>query len=396
MACDAVTDYVVRESGRYLPNTIRGLTFPHSPIMTLMPRGEFPNGMGQSLNTLIWERSVPISQFATQWQTVTTIDVAEGGSCLPPTHKLKLGNTTRSVDLEQIAFEGPDFCAVDIASIFEISRQLDQIATQLAEYNKFIWEQKDIYEYFLNCKYKVIANGCPPYYSSTIASSYDTANQGCATDTLSMGLLNYFKQILMWNGAEGLARENGMPILTVLTSWAAFENIKFQNDDYRQDIRWGEPNLLLRPFGTPGSYRGFNFVCVPWPRRFNCSDQGVLTEVLPFTEAAASKGFKGELNTSYLTAELEESFIFEQSVCTQLVPSAVTNPHGMFSFKPVDYTGNWAVLNIQDRVCNPMQKVMYHRCEMMAGTLPEKVERGVAILHLRCDPPCQRYTTCAS
>jgi hypothetical protein len=241
---------------------------------------------------------------------------------------------------------------------------------------------------------------CGQEYTDTIADHYPTDDYGCPTTTLSMGLLNYWKAMLIRNGAVGESTSNGVPDLTVLTDWETLENIKFQNGDFRNDLRYGQPSALLAPMGVPGSYRGFNFICQPFPRHFTCTEDGqgvgTLTEVMPFVEAAATKGFKAKLRQAYLTADYTETLIWDSSVCTQLVPTSLTSAGQNFTFKPVDYTGNWSLKNTEDKECNPDGNIIWHRCVMMAGNLMGRVERGVAIIHKRCDPPCTTYTTCAS
>jgi hypothetical protein len=194
---------------------------------------------------------------------------------------------------------------------------------------------------------------------------------------------------------SALGYENGRPILTVIASGETINDIIRQNADRREDLRWGAPNKLLAPFGVVGSLWGYYFIEDPFPRRFSCSN-GVYTEIPPFVADAASKGNKSEINPDYETAELEESFIFDPTVFTQLIPEPIVRPHPKFQFDPVNYTGMWKAMNIQDRVCNPDGNIIYHRGIMAAASEPVHPERGVAFVHRRCDPACEIVTTCST
>lgn len=112
MACDSITDYLVRENGRYLTDYIRDRAFASSPWMRLIRRGTFPSEMGTTISNLTYERQAPTEAEPT-WTAMTVSDGAEGGSCLPPVTEVSAGSTTRSFSLYRRALHGPEFCAED-------------------------------------------------------------------------------------------------------------------------------------------------------------------------------------------------------------------------------------------------------------------------------------------
>jgi hypothetical protein len=111
---------------------------------------------------------------------------------------------------------------------------------------------------------------------------------------------------------------------------------------------------------------------------------------------AASQGNKAVINPAYRTAPYEETVIFDPSVYRSLIPRPISNPAPKFSFNPLNYVGEWEVMNIQDRTCNPDKNILYHRGILAEAPMPQSPERGVAFVHLRCDPACQLITTCPS
>lgn len=273
---------------------------------------------------------------------------------------------------------------------------MDRIADHLADYTILEWEIRDRHEYFRNVKRKVVITaGCPPTDSNTEGTT--TYPSTCPSGKLSLGILDRYKMKLFRDGANrsALGYENGAPILTVILSSEAFQGILKDNAERRQDLRWGAPNKLLAPFGVQGSLWGYYFIEDPYPRRFTCSN-GTFTEVPAFTSTAASKGVKAEVNSDWETAPYEESFVFDPTVFTQLIPEPVVAPHPKFRFDPVTYTGLWSVRNILDKRCNPDGNILFHRAIMAAASEPVHPERGIAFVHLRCDPSCEIVATCAS
>jgi hypothetical protein len=358
-----------------------------------MPRGTFPKGMGDILNVLTYERSAPL-EAAPAWHDVVTVDGAEGGACLPPVTKVGIASTTRNFNLQRRALEGPDFCAEDLRTPFELAQQLNSISDILAEYSRLEWEIHNRQEYFRLVKRKVVM-GCPPTESNTSATTYPAV---CATSILTQGILDRYAAKLFRDGAmqSAMARDNGRAVLTLITSWETSQNLITLNADMRQDLRWAKPDMLLEPILTNNRvYRGFVHVIDPYPRRFTCAG-GVYTEVPAFMTAAATKGNKAEINTEYEAAPYEETVIKDPSVMKQLIPEPITNPAPNFRFDPVTYTGSWKVQNIQDRICNPDSNILYHRGILAAASMPIHPERGVAFVHLRCDPACAGVTSCPS
>ena len=397
MSCTAITAVTTQESGRYMANEIRSRFFAKSPIIQLQPRGVVPEGMGDSWNVLTYERSAP-TEVEPQWQDVllTNLNGAEGGMCLPPVTKVGVGSTTRTFNMQRIAVEGPDFCAEQLRGPFELMQQLNAITKQLGQYTRLLWENRYRHNYFRLVQTKVGVDGCPPTESTSGALTYPAV---CPTSVLTQGILDRYAAQLIRDGAgeEGtLATDNGYPLLTLLTSWEQSRSLIFNNADIRQDIRWAEPSELLKPFLTNKRiYSGFIHVIDPYPRRFTCSG-GVYTEVGAFILTAASQGNKAVINPAYRTAPYEETVIFDPSVYRSLIPRPISNPAPKFSFNPLNYVGEWEVKNIEDRVCNPDKNIIYHRGILAEAPMPMSPERGVAFVHLRCDPACSLITTCPS
>lgn len=192
-------------------------TFPRSLWMTLMRRGTFPNGMGETLNDLIYERSAPTEAEPT-WTTLAVNDGQEGGLCLPPATKINVASTTRSFNIARRVLEGPDICNIDTMSVFDLQNQLRSVAGILADYARIEWDIRNRHEYFRLVQTKVVIDSCTnPTESTTSATTYPAV---CPTHVLSMAILRKYSLNLLRDGAgaEALLRSNGSPILTVIVS----------------------------------------------------------------------------------------------------------------------------------------------------------------------------------
>lgn len=399
MACNGVTDILVRETGRFLPGEIFARLYGKSIWMSLVQRGTYPAALSEVISVLTYERNAPTAAEPT-WNPVQVVDGAEGGACLPPVNLIDIGSTTRTFQLYRQALHGPSFCAEEFRSVFDLRMQLDRISEIIAQRVRIEWEIRDRHEYFRACQRKVVVNDCfNPTEDNTGALTYPAA---CPNQTLGMGLLNKYRLTLLRDGAadSALLQQNGAPLLTVVASPEWIGNTIRTNSDIRQDIRWadageGQNARLLKAFGINHTYDGFMLLADLWPRRFTCTG-GVYTEIPAYIQVAATKGFKYEINPAYTTAPYEEVFVFDPMVFVQLIPQPITNPAPNFRFDPVSYVGDIKILNIPNEQCNPDQNILRHRIVMAAASEPKHVWKGVAFVQLRCDPACNNASTCIS
>jgi hypothetical protein len=383
----AITDIVVRESGRF-SDEIFTRAFPRSPWIGLIRKGAFPEGQGEVISNLTYERSAPTDANPT-WSDVSVVDGAEGGACLPTATVVGIASTTRTWNLQRRVLEGPDFCVEELRTPFQIRKQLEAIIDVLTDYSILTWEMRYRHEYLRLCGRKVVVG------STLTEGTAATFPATSPTSLLTQGVLNRYKVKLIRDGAAGsaLGMENGAAIMTLICSMETSDRILFDNEDIRQDIRWGKPSELLAPYGVERSYRGWYHLIDTFPIRYNSSG-GTHTEVAPFDTTAATKGNKAIVRSAWESAGAEVSMAFDRDVFISRIPRPITNPHPDFKFDPVNYMGHWAAKNILDRVTNPDGTILYHRGILAAGSEPNKPQNGVAFLHLRCDSALNAVTSC--
>jgi len=401
MPCTGISDIVTRETGRYMPGEIFRRNFGTSPWTPggLLERGLYPAGLSEVISNLVYGRSAPTDVNAQGWANITVVDGQEGGACLPPTTKINIGSTPRTFRLQRKAIEGPDFCAEEFRSVFDLRKQLDSISGIMAERMRIEWEEYNRYQYFLNTQTKVVVDSCTsPTEDTSLASEYPA---GCPTETIGFGFLDRYKYDAIRNGAAASSiLQNGEPMLTIIASPEWIRNFMVQNADIRQDIRWadsgkGNSARLLRALGVNSTYGGYILIADLFARRFTC-EGGVATTVAAFEDAAATKGTTSQVSAAWKVAPYDELFIFDSQVMKQLVPQPITNPAPNFRFDPVSYVGDIKVQNILNRECNPDGNILYHRAIMAASSEPMQTWKGYSFMQLRCDPACGNATSCAS
>ena len=185
-----------------------------------------------------------------------------------------------------------------------------------------------------------------------------------------------------------------MPIFTLLTSAEASDDL-IQQSGIRDDLHFGAPNELLRPFGVERSYKGFYHIIDPYPIRYTWDATNLVFKEIPVwiednTDINKGKGLV--LNpvwqdpTPMTGAEFELSHIFSTSVYKSLVPTPITNPASGWQFAPVNYPRDWPTMNIIDRVNNPDGTIIYHRGIFEDASKPIIPQHGYSILHRRIDP----------
>jgi hypothetical protein len=395
MACNAVADYLHRHGSVFLEDTYAARVFPGSIWLQLMPRGVFPQGKGHTISQVIYERVAPTSADPA-WQDMLIEDGQEGGTCLGPTINVPVGSTSVTTNIKRLILRGPDFCAEDLRFAFNPERQLANNVSSLVEYVKRAWEDRDRNEYFRACKYKVavVAAGLVETVSYT-ATAYPTTQ---ADAIMTLGILEEYRVRLIQEGATPMLLQDGMPILTAICSMGTQGAIVRGNAALRQDLRdayssAGERSLVLKGLGASFAVNGILLLADTFVRKFSFAG-GVYTPISPFTLAAATKGQRAEVNSTWRTATLEETVYFDQEVMTQLIPTPISSLGSGFEFNPVTYTGDWAMLNIPHADCNPRGQIVFPHGVLAAATLLGRQEMGAAFVHKSCTPPLGLTTTC--
>jgi hypothetical protein len=383
--CEAVNNILVQETGR-INGEINKRVVRRNPIIGLLPKKEFPTGMGYVISNLTWERALPASSEDTWTPVQPSDDTAAINSCLPPVEKITFGETLRTFFLTHKAFETPDFCIQDIQVSYQFERQIERMVEVLAKVTE--WEIGNHYQnkYVAICGHKltvsmtgVVDNG---------SGAFDTAV--LPNGRLTQGVLEDIYMYLHREGTDesAIGRVDGGDVYLLVTSAETSRDIIRANPDIRQDIRfafqgYGNDNILIQALGEARSYGGFKHLQNPYPPRYGFDGTNYV-RIEPFRQLQTSKGFMWVQSDLYKNAPYELSYVFIPNVCYIDVFNQVSNIAGM-SFNPnLDYLGRFTWVNEWHRTCNPDRTIGYFRAVMKDAAEPIHPELGFAILHARC------------
>lgn len=389
---DDVNTQLQNESGRF-GQLIASKMIASDPWNRLVEQDWFPEGMGDTIQTLLMERTVTPNVSSTAWTDVLVND-GSGNICVVTPQNITYARTIRNYNLQQAAIKSPVLCVEDIRFAYKFGQQLAEQYKILDENTKFFWNNRYRDEFSRNAGHHIVTDVADVFaMSETGSNSAFPGSQ--ARYALSQGMLDVWYLKLARDAAEGhYAKVDGVSQYALVCSPEQSQYLKVQNADTRQDLRFSSKvDDLLKPFGVGWSYKNFIHLVDLQAPRYNYSG-GVYTRVPFFSSVPASTGQKADVNPAYLQAGWEVSFIYNPKVFLSRVPKPLTSPGGKTSFPAQEYRGTFNWINNRDNVNNQTGKNGYFLAEFMQGSEPKRVEWGFAIMHLRCGPTVD-YVNCS-
>lgn len=408
-----ITHMLIAESGR-ISGEIYRRTIDTSPWLKLVKQGSWPNEMGDNLNVLTYERTMPP---AATWQNINS---SSNKYCIPDAVQVPVAQTMQNYGLAHTAIESDPICVHDVRMGYRFREQLKNIYENLTENVAWMWKDRYRDQYSAWSHHNMVAyldtdgtlceapglnantGGTAGAIDGKGTPEEDSANAAFTEANISrltQGILNriYMQLVRDGGGTNPMGRENGRPVFTIITSAEASDHIFRQNaDGTRDDYRYSsEVNELLKPLGVERSHRGFYHIIDPFPKRYNYDGTAGLgsrwTEVPAYLEDTTSyQGKQGSenrfvVNPAYEAAEYEDTYIFHQDVMESLIPQPLSNAGSGVTFDPLTYRGTYEFLNIKDRFDNPDGSWGYFRGVLANGAKPIKPQWGYQIRHKRCD-----------
>ncbi len=377
MAYD-INDLLQQESGRIGPD-IFDKSLNTSPWLKLVQRDTWPDEMGQSIQVLTYERSLPGT--TPSWSTVDYTTGTGAGSCTPTAEEVSFASTLRTYNLQQTALESPPICVNDLRFTTMRREQLRSCFDVLQQNARYLWQERYRDEYIRLAEHKVIVKTGFPESDSAFPAQIPTSK-------LTQGTLDRFYLKLLRDGAGNNAvdRVNGRPQFIAIMGPETQENILKEIGDIRDDFRYSDRvGELLGPLGVTRPYKGFFHLIDDFPPRYNF-DGTNWVRVEPYIASSASKGQKYDINPAWETAAYEDTILFHEDVYTSMVPKPITSPGGNTTFEAVKYMGDWKWLNEFDKTENPDKTIGYFRGIFSDGSKPIHPEFGYVLRHLRCAP----------
>ncbi len=316
----------INESGRIGEGLFR-YAYDVSPWARVVKRGLWPDGMGDSIRVLNYERALVGTTGKGTWanhrahgfssaatgNTPPDISTSRG---LPPAAVVQVTQRLREYNLAWTAVESMRIDVRDAAFSFQFKEQMKMLYDCLLDAGMRVWSYRTREEYFRMCANKVCI-GTPE--SGSLNSLADASVTG-ATDfatlrgftlaqlnmtgaapsggfstkhsVLTGGVLRDIYARLCRNGAgkNSGGMSDGAPVFPLLTSPETSDYL-IREAGTRNDLRWGNAGELLKPLGVTRSLCGFSHTLDHEVPRFTLALNSSVydfTEVPPWTYQAGS------------------------------------------------------------------------------------------------------------
>ena len=406
-------DTILTQEANRIGQDIHRRTLHVSPWMDLIKQTSFPDGMGYTLGTLIYDRALPTttangSTLGTNWidvggseaaslATASTLDqiitgskdtnIGAGTNNANGKSFISFARQLKQYSLKRATVESPRINVEDLRFAAYRTEQLRAVMDALTDATKYSWEERYRDEYDRICANYVICEASGTVITSTGKEGNASADIdfGDANATPSANISNkildsiYFRLVRAGAGTNAYGRENARPVFALVCSSEASYALQTEAG-FRDDVRYNNAKVsdLIAPLGVEKSFRGFYHLIDDLAPRYTDDGDGNLTRVLPYT---ASSGVVTP-NASYETAPIEAAYILHQDVMESQIPEPISGSNGL-TFDPVNYRGKFAWKNIPSIDLNPDGTVGFFRGVLASASKPIKTEFGFVVLFQR-------------
>ena len=435
----AIDAALVQEAGR-IGADIHKRTLHTSAWMDLIKQSPFPEGMGYTQQTMIYDRALPTTgtdgnSAGVNWhdiaitETSSSLNTSEtvgtqllsgaanqfagnnGGDAASPATDLaqdqrsyiNFSRKLKPYTLRRATVESPKISLEDLRYAVYRQDQLRAIMDLMTEATAYTWENRYRDEYERLAGNLVSAQTAGSVVSSVVdgngdgtsAQAFEDVSVAGAMDLTTSGVGNtdispdanisnalldkvYYQNVRKGAGRDAYGRENGRPVFALVCSSEASYALQTEAG-FRDDVRYNAARVseLIAPLGVEKSFRGYYHMVDDLAPRYTIA-AGVLTRVLPYTTAS---GIVAD-NPAYEVAPIEAAFILHSEVMESQIPNPFSGSNGL-SFNACDYKGKFNWLNIAHEDKNPDGTTGFFRGILASASKPIKTEFGYVVLFKR-------------
>ena len=432
----AIDAALVQEAGR-IGADIHKRTLHTSAWMDLIKQSPFPEGMGYTQQTMIYDRALPTTgtdgnSAGVNWhdiaitETSSSLNTSEtvgtqllsgaanqfagnnGGDAASPATDLaqdqrsyiNFSRKLKPYTLRRATVESPKISLEDLRYAVYRQDQLRAIMDLMTEATAYTWENRYRDEYERLAGNLVSAQTAGSVVSSVVdgngdgtsAQAFEDVSVAGAMDLTTSGVGNtdispdanisnalldkvYYQNVRKGAGRDAYGRENGRPVFALVCSSEASYALQTESG-FRDDVRYNAAKVseLIAPLGVEKSFRGYYHMVDDLAPRYTIA-LGVLTRILPYTTAS---GIVAD-NPAYETAPIEAAFILHSEVMESQIPNPFSGSNGV-TFDPCDYKGKFNWLNIRSEDRNPDGTSGFFRGVLASASKPIKTEFGYVVL----------------
>jgi len=412
----AVINNILTQESNRIGSDIYAQTLHTSPWIDLIKKSAFPTDMGYQLNTIVYDRSLPLKDngvaglddptlIGVSW---TGLGTAESGprtgflaapatkdTIGPQTGKsvIDFNRTLKSYSLSRSVLESPRINIEDLRFAAHRQEQLRAIMDILKESTRYSWEERYRDEYDRLCGNLLV---CLSTGSASVTKSDSTATAALVGSSVgvvdsSANISNkvldglYFKLVRAGAGTKAYGRENGRPVFGIVLSSEASYALQTEAG-FRDDVRYNASKVsdLIAPLGIEKAFRGFYHLVDDMAPRFSFAGNGTTTNqytrIQPYTFSSTTSVIIP--NSVYDAAAYEAAYVLHEEVMEALIPEPVSGVSGL-QFNPVNYRGDFRWTNIPNEATNPDGTIGFFRGILASASKPIKTNFGFAIIFKR-------------
>lgn len=396
ITCKQFTDFLSRRSEHLDDEILKDIT-PLDTWIGHVATGRFPAQDGVSHTFDRFNRVWP--DLSGAWGDVTA-ESCIGEPCDPNETKICFGYTRDSYKLQQKSYTTDLFCFDLILSADRAKQQFAHIVENLREATNHIISDRLKTEAFRVAGFHWNAGS---HFSTTQFTYTEAGNMVVVipsfppTSKLTAKMLQRRVQPQILAGALGKNPKGAPPMLELVTDmetiWELVEGNSELSDKWRfQDF---DQASKFYQYGWVGQIGNYAIRADTFPIRFQVRGNQ-LFRVYPYENAAATRGIKGEVNSAYINAPVQASFIWHRRAMTSLVRDT-TSVNPMMPFAARDFGGKWQFV-MDNMVCKqadgsvtPVDNRRRNKGQFIAdfgfATKADYPEFAEVILHLR-EPAC--------
>jgi len=415
----AIDNLLTQEANRISPD-IHRRTMHVSPWIDLIRQTVFPEGMGSTLGTLVYDRALPntgqnnsadAGTMGVTWSAIggdTNTDSTPGTAST--LEQMIPGSTDRNVaprtgpayihfsrqfkqySMKRATIESPRINVEDLRYASFRTEQLRAIMDAMTDATRYTLENRYRDEYDRLCKSVVIFKIASTAPATNVGGNDKEGRQswgtvanngldyGASGDLPTANVSNkimdslYFRLVRGGAGSQAYGRENARPVFAAVMSSEASYSLVTETgmrDDYRYNA--GKVGELIAPLGVERSHRGFYHLIDDLAPRATDAADGTFTRVYPYT---MTNGIVAD-DATYESAAYEAIYILHQEVMESQIPTPNVSGPGV-SFNPVDYKGKFSWKNIPNELTNPDGTIGFFRGVIATASKPIKTEFGYA------------------
>lgn len=421
---------ILAEEANRIGQDIYTRTLHTSPWMDLLKQSAFPDGMGYQLNTLIYDRALPVktvggTDVGVNWTNLGTLNAdanrtgansvstieqplldsaydtqgARGGASNGTTGAdgngtdnrafINFAKRIKSYSLKRAVIESPRIALEDLRFAAYRQEQLRAIMDNMTTATRFTWENRYRDEFELVSDNVIVCKATGTGFVTgreaatvTGASSTANTNQLLASANISNAVLDkaYFQLVRKGAGSNSYGKENGRPVFALVCSSEASYALQTEAG-FRDDVRYNASKVsdLIAPLGVEKAFRGYYHLVDDLAPRFTIDAGNLFVRQQPYSISSIAAVTD---NASYESAPYELAFIIHPEVMESQVPTSFSGSNGL-TFNPLNYRGDFKWTNILSEITNPDGGIGFFRGILASASKPIKTDFGYAILFKR-------------